>query len=165
VKQVRKILRISCQVAGTACLGLGFALTGQWAFVAAALVVFTSGMLDLRWPSGWLPPVALAVGIGLAATGVFTGAATALMLLAAILAMFSWDLILLDHTLASNPPNEPTTRLERRHYQNLASVAGIGLLAVLASQGVQVQIPFVVMVALVGLVLYFLLRLVRMLSE
>ncbi len=165
MKRLRKILRISSQAACAACLGIGFATAGQWAFVAAALVILAGGMLDLRWPSGWLPPVALAASIGLAGIGVFTGAATALMLLAATLALAAWDLALLDHALASNPPDEPTGQLERRHYRNLAIVAGIGLLAALASQGIQFQIPFVVMLALVALVLYFLFRLVRLLSR
>ncbi len=158
-------LRLLSSLAGAACLGLGFAAAGQWGFVAAAVVVFTGSILDLKWPSGWLPPVALAVSIGLAATGIFTGAAAAWMLLAATLALATWDLALLDNALANNPPGQLTLRLERRHYQNLAIVMGTGLLAALASQGVQFQIPFVLMVAMVVLVLYLLLRLVRTLSE
>ncbi len=161
----RRNLRLLSPVAGAACLGLGFAAAGQWGFVAAAVVVFTGSIIDLKWPSGWLPPVALAVSIGLAATGIFTGAAAAWMLLAATLALANWDLALLDHALADNPPRQLTLRLERRHYQDLAIVVATGLLAALASQGVQFQIPFVVMVAMVALVLYFLLRLVRMLSD
>ncbi len=163
--RLRKILRLTSLVAAAACLGFGFAAAGQWAFVAAALVLLAGGILDLRWPSGWLAPVALAASTGLAAIGVFTGTATALMLLGATLSLAAWDLAQLDHALASNPPHEPTGRLERRHYQNLAIVVAAGLLAALASQGIQFQIPFVVMVALVALVLYFLLRMVRMLSE
>ncbi len=163
--RLRKIFRLLALAAGAACLGLGFAGTGQAAFVAAAALVFTGSVLDLRWPTGWLPPSALAASILLAAIGVFTGASTALMVSAATLALAAWDLALLDHALAENPPRQPTARLERRHYQNLALVLGAGLLAALASQGIQFQIPFVLMVALAALVLYFLLRLVRMLSD
>ncbi len=163
--RLRKILRLLALAAGAACLGFGFAATGQVVFVVTAAIVFAGSVLDLKWPTGWLPPAALAVSIVLAAIGVFTGAMTALMVSAATLALAAWDLALLDHVLAENPPRQPTARLERRHYQNLAIVVGTGLLAALASQGIQFQIPFVVMVALAALALYFLLRLVRMLSE
>ncbi len=165
MNRLRRLLRLSTPAVGAACLGIGFAVVGQWVFAAAALVVFTGWILDVKWPSGWLPPLALAVTVGLAGIGIFTGAMTALMVLSVVLALAAWDLALLDHALANNPPRQLTARLERRHYQSLAVVVGTGLLASLASQGFQFQIPFVVMVALAALVLYFLLRLVRMLSD
>ncbi len=165
MNRLRRILRLSTLVGSAACLGLGFAAAGLWGFVAAAGIVFAGSILDLIWPADWLPAAGLAASNGLAATGVFTGAMTAIMVLAATLALAAWDLSLLDHALANNPPRQPTLRLERRHYQSLAVVVGTGVLAALASQGIQFQIPFVVMVALAALVLYFLLRLVRLLSE
>ncbi len=161
----RKILRLSSLVAGAACLGIGFAAAGQWALVGAAVVIFSGGLADLKWPYNWLPPLALATAAGLAVIGVFTGATVSLMLMGATLALVAWDLALLDHALASNPPDGSTMRLEKRHYQSLALVLGVGLLALLANQVIQFQIPFVVMMALVAVVLYLLMRLWRMLNN
>ncbi len=165
MNRLRKILRLSSQAAGAVCLGLGFAFAGQWVFVAPALVIFVGGILDLKWPSSWLPPLALATSTGLAVIGVFTGATVSLMLLAATLALTTWDLALLDHALARNPADGSTNRLEKRHYQSLAVVLGVGLLALLANQVIIFQIPFVVMLALVAVVLYLLMRLWRMLND
>ena len=160
-----KILRMTSHVACAACLGLGFYATGQWGFLAAAVLLCLGCLSDLKWPSDWLPSLALVAAVGLAAVGTFTGAQALLTLMAAAFALAGWDLALLEHALAGNAPVAPTTGIVRRHFQSLAIVVGVGLLVTITSQGFRFQIPFVGMVVLVVLVLYSLVRLWRTLGE
>ena len=160
-----KILRVTSHTACAACLVVGFSATGQWGFTAAALLLFLGCLSDLKWPSGWLPPMALVAAVCLSAAGTFTGASALLMLMAATFALAGWDLALLDHALASNPSRATASGIARRRYQNLAVVVGVGLLVTITGQGIRFQIPFAGMVVLVVLVLYSLMRLWRMLND
>ncbi len=161
----RTILRLLSCTASAACLVIGFVIGGQWGFAAAAVLLFLGCLADFKWPASWLPPAALVAAVGLSAAGVFSHAPAALMLVAAAFALAGWDLAVLDHALASNPPSAATGSLVRRRYQNLALVVGVGLLVTITGQVIRFQIPFAGMVVLVILVLYSLVRLWRTFSE
>ncbi len=165
MRKLRKALRIASSIAGTACLVSGFVSARQWELMAGALVIFMGCIFDLKWPSGWISPVALVVSVGISAAGLFTNAPAWLMLLASTFALATWDLALLDHALADNLPTATTVLLEKRHYQNLAIITGSGVLVMLAGQVIQLPIPFVIMMALVIVLLYSLLRLWSTFSE
>lgn len=161
----RTILRFLSCTASTACLASGFIITGQWGFAAAAFLLFLGWLSDFKRPSDWLPPTALVAAVGLSVAGVVSLAPAALMLMAATFALAAWDLAIMDHALASNPPSASIGGLVRRRYQNLALVVGVGLLVTITGQVIRFQIPFAGMVVLVISVLYSLVRLWRSFSE
>jgi hypothetical protein len=148
-----------------ACLAVGYALAGQWAALAAVLIALLAWLLARQGLSTWLSPAALVISVGLAAAGLFAGDSPTLMILSATLALASWDLVLLDHTLAGGSSAKTVTLLEKKHYQSLALALGLGLLAAVTGQMIRFQIPFGGMVLLVILALFSLDRLWRTLVD
>jgi hypothetical protein len=161
---LRRILSLICQFISTACLVSGFASVGQWAAWVLGLMIFLAWLSDLKWPSGWLPPLLLIASTGLAAVGLFTGVSPLAMILAATFALSSWDLVLFDHTLVGISSSQTVSILEKKHFQSLALALGLGLLVTITGRVIRFQIPFAGMVILVILVLFSLERLWRALN-
>ena len=155
---VRKILRLVCPIISVTCLGMGYATTGP--LIASLVLVFTflAWFLAIKWPFGLLPLSALVFSVSLAAAGLLTGATPLLMMLGAAFALAGWDVILWNRALISDSTSISLTLIESRHYQSLATVIGLGLLAVIAGRLLRFQIPFGWMVVLVILALFSLER-------
>jgi len=155
---VRKILRLVCPIISAICLGIGYATTGLW--IASLILVFTllAWLSAIKWPSGFLSSSVLVFTVSLAAAGLLSGVTPLLMILAAALALASWDVVLWNRSLTGNSFTVSLTLIERKHYQSLAVALGLGLLAVFAGRSFHFQIPFGWMVVLVILAFFSLER-------
>jgi hypothetical protein len=142
-----RLLKWGSLTAGVAFLAAGYALIHQWWLLGLAVLVWLGGIFADKWS------VAVFVGmVGLAAAGVYMGAATILVVLGATSALASWDLASWEDFVAGGLPAEAITRLEWRHYAYLALALGAGLLAVILGRLVRVQLPFGVLLILAVLV-------------
>jgi hypothetical protein len=162
---LRKILSLASPIACAACLAVGYAVAGQWVALAAVSIALLAWLLARRWLSTWLSLAALLISISLAAAGLFTGVSPTLMILSATLALVSWDLALLDHTLAGSSSAQMVTLLEKKLCQSLVLVLGLGLLAAVTGRLIRFQIPLGGMIFLGILVLFSLDRLWRTLVD
>jgi hypothetical protein len=156
---MRKIIFFSCVLLAILCIGGGLVLTGAW--LAGLAAVLPAGVLLIRsrWPSAGHPTIALAGWVGLAGAGLLLRAAPALMLVGTAAGLAAWDLAQMarQEELAS----ERGAALERRHYQYLALALGLGLLAALGGLSLRIQVPFIIVALLVGLLLFGLDRALR----
>ncbi len=159
----RKISSFVGLIAYIVCLAVGYVAVGQWPTLAVVSIAFLTWLPARKWPSTWLPSVALVVSVSLAVAGLFAGVSPTLMILSTILALASWDLVLLDHSLMGASFTGTVALLEKRHYQSLALALGLGLLLSVTGRLLRFQIPFCGMILLVTLVLFSLERFLRML--
>jgi hypothetical protein len=153
----RKLLRLLCPTAGAICLAAGYTLAGQGIVVVLVALVWAAWVFAAGWPAG----VLLAASVGLVVGGVWVGAAPALMLSAATLALASWDLRRWDSFVAGATP-AVEARLARGHYACLALALGPAWLVALVGHLIQVQIPFAALVAVALLALVALDRVWRL---
>ena len=151
---LQKILSLVSPMACAACLAVGYAMAGQWVALVAVLIAFLAWLAARQRRSTWLSLAALVISISLAAAGLFAGVSPTLMILSATLALASWDLVLLDHTLAGNSSAQMVTLLEKKHYPSLVLALGLGLLAAVTGRMIRVQIPLGGMILLAILVLF-----------
>jgi hypothetical protein len=161
--RLRKILSLLCPALSSLFLAIGYPLSGGWAAAGVGLTTFVVWLAVRRWSSTWTASLGLVVSTAAAAIGVTTGGLSAWLLISAALSLASWDLILLDASLANNSPPILTGRLDEIHYRYLALALGSGLLVGLAGRMVHFHIPFILMLLLVGLIYFSLDRLVRVL--
>jgi len=135
----------------------------QWIALAAVLLTLLLWLLARKRSSAGQLSVALVVSVGLAAAGLFAGVSPLLVSLSATLALASWDLVLLDHTLtsSSNSSAKTITLFENGHYQSLALALGLGLLIAVTGRTIHFQIPLGGMILLVILALFSLDRVWR----
>jgi hypothetical protein len=148
----RKILRLVCPLACTACLAAGYAAVGKWIAWLGVLLALSAWLLAaLR--SAAFSSVALVLSAGLAASGLFVSIPFPLMMLAATFALAGWDIVLFSNALTPDPPADMIRRLEERHYRSLISALGLSLLAAAAGSAVRIRIPFGWMVLLAILAL------------
>ena len=162
--RLRKMLPLLCPVLSSLCLGFGYRPSGAWA-AAVGILTFLAWMAARRWKALWTANLALSLATAAAAYGLMMGAGLIWMLPAAALGLASWDLLLLEARLASNPPGIPTGALEEAHFASLGLALGLGLLVVILGQMVRFQIPFIFMLVLVVLAYVSLDRLMRSLRE
>jgi hypothetical protein len=146
---LRIVFRLVCLVLTALCLAIGAAVVEPWLSLAAGPASILVWLAAFRWPSTWMPSLALLVCVSLAAAGLIAGAAPVLMLLAAILALVDWDLAFLGQ--AVDPGSTGVALLEKKHYQNLLLAIGLALLVIFIGRVVRIQIPFVAMLLLVTL--------------
>jgi hypothetical protein len=157
----RKILALLSVILSTACLALGFTIVSQWGVLMAVLIPLLVWLPACKWPSTWLPTFALVVTICLAVAGLYVGSQPFSMVLAATLALSSWDLVLFDHDLPGWLSSEPIVLLEKKHYQSLGLALGLGLVGAAAIRMIRFQIPFCGLVLLVILAFFSLDRIWR----
>ncbi len=162
---LRKTLILICSTASATCLTLGYVATGQGIATALAILTLPVWLLAYKRPSICPPTAALIVSVSLAALGLLVRATSLQMLLGATLALASWDLVLLEHTLTGSSSSSPQalTRLINLHYSRLALILGLGLLITVAGRLIHLQLPLVGVVLLVILALFSLDRVWRML--
>jgi hypothetical protein len=162
---LRRILNLLCPIFITLCLIFGFAKIGQGVALTAGLVALGVWLLAYRWPSTWLPSIALVLTVCLAAIGLSFGASALLMLVAATLALANWDLALLNRIPTVSSSTQNFTLLEKKHYQNLLLALGLAFSAIMMGRMIRVQIPFGVMILLVTLAFFSLTRVWAMFSK
>jgi hypothetical protein len=163
---LRRILSLACPMICAACLVAGYAANGGWIAVAAGVSTGLIWLLSYKRPASLPPSVALVISVVWGAVGLLVDAAPFLMILGTTLALASWDLMLLDHTLTScaNSSAQTIRLFENRHYQSLALALGPGLLIVIAGRMIQFEIPLGGMIVLVILAMFSLDRIWRTLN-
>jgi hypothetical protein len=138
----RKILKLICPLASTACLAAGFAAVGQWTAWPGVLLALSAWLLAALRRSGSFSWVALMLSVGLAAAGLLVSIPLPLMMLAATFALAGWDIVLFTNGLTPGVPAGSIRRLAERHYRSLIPALGFGLLAAVAGPAFRIQIPF-----------------------
>ena len=161
----RKILSLACALACVLCLAAGYAQAGQWLALLGVLPALLAWLAGFKWPQRWLPLAGLLLSICLAAAGLFTGAASVLMILSAAFALAAWDMILWNLSLDASALTDTPALLARSHYISLALAIGAGLLAALGGRLLRLQLPFGVLIFLVLLALLSLERLWHTLGD
>ncbi len=162
---LRKILSLACLILMLLCMAIGYITVGGWIALATALITLLVWLPIYKWPSSWLPAIALVISAGLAAIGLCVGATPALMLPAATLALALWDLANLNQARAGGPSDRGVSLLEKKNFQSLALALGLALLAIIAGRLVGFQIPFGGMILLVLLAFFGFGRFWRLLSR
>ncbi len=159
--QIRKILAILCSGISAVCLLGGYPLPAVWFGIFASFSLFGGWLFLLRRPSNSLSMAVLVISVVVAALGLFIGADPLLMIIAATMALASWDLVLFNSSLPGDQSGQSVALLEKVHLGSLGMAIGLGLLVVLAGRFIRLQIPFVVMILLVVLGLFSLERVWR----
>ncbi len=161
----RRNLTLTCLVLTAFCLAFGCAGIGLGMAFTAGLLALGVWLLAYRWPSSWLPPVALVVTVSLAVIGLCQGASALLMLAAAVLALANWDLALLCRTPADSSLAGNLTLLEKKHYLSLLLVFVLAFPTILIGRIVHFRIPLAIMILLVILAVFGLNRAWSLFSE
>lgn len=152
----RNILKLVFPIACLACLTVGFAGIGRWTFLLGVLSALPVWLAAFKWGSGFFPTTALVLSIGLAAAGLLMSVSPVWMFLGATFALAGWDIVLFQSNLSGDLPAQGVDLLEKRHYRNLTTALGLGLLVAVAGSMIRIQIPFgwmmlLAAVALLGL--------------
>ncbi len=146
---LRKAVFLFCLAVSLLCLAGGYLVTAYWMVavvaLASVLVLFFAGKIA----AGWVPGACLAALVGLAAGGLFVQAPPLLMILGATAALGAWDLENLNRRMVDSAPSGSGAVFEKRHLLALAAALGLGLLLAGLGRLVAVQIPFVLLLALV----------------
>ncbi len=138
----RKILKLVCPLACTACLAAGYAAAGIWTALPVVFLALSAWLLAALGRSGSFSWAALILSAGLAAGGLFASVSFPLMMLAATLALAGWDIVLFTNAPVPDPPDGSTRLLSERHYRSLITALGLGLPAALIGPSIRIQIPF-----------------------
>lgn len=167
--RLRKILTLLCPILSSLCLVIGYQRSGIAAAAGVGLFTLLVWLAVRRWPAAWAVGLALALSTGASVFGVTTDGPAPWLMISAAFGLASWDLILLDVSLAGNcaPVSgaKQAERLETAHYQSLALALGAGLLLSLVGRLIHFHIPFIFMLLLVALAYFSLDRLIRALNR
>jgi len=131
----------------------GYGLNSDWPGSAVAAVVGLAWLIGQRRAIGWVNNPAFLAVVGLAAWGVWTGAAAGWMLTATVAALAAWDLAHFERRLAQAAQVENEAKLAQEHRQRLLLVAGLGWLLGSAAGLIQFELSIAWMVGL-GLLLF-----------
>ncbi len=162
---LRKILCLLCPALTSFCLMIGYLQLGVGMAAGAGLAVLLVWLVVHRQPVPWKAGLGLAVSTAAAVIGVTSGASPAWMIVSATLGLATWDLFLLDGSLANSSPSIPIERLEKAHYSSLGLALGSGLLTGLVGRMIHFRLPFLFMLVLVALAYLALDRLLRALTH
>lgn len=134
----------------TACLTAGYLLAGY----GMALLLFPplAGILFLlyRRSDSWGASSFLLSCMGLAAAGMLLGTSTLLMILAGTAALAGWDMLRLRPQIANSLDGEADDSI-RIHLRTLMAALTTGVLLALLSAGIDLQLPFLAVAAIVVL--------------
>jgi hypothetical protein len=157
----RKILKLVFPIAGLVCLTAGFAGIGRWIFLPGVLLALLAWLAAFKWRFGFFPTAALVLSVGLAAVGLLMSAPPVWMIPGATFAFAGWDIILFQNDRSDDSPVPRADPLEKRHYRNLATALGLGLMVAMAGSTIRIQIPFGWMILLAAAALLGLEGLLR----
>lgn len=161
---LRTAFSLVVPIACTTCLAVGYIMIGQWSGFMLALLALLAWLVARHKPETMPPSFALVFSTGIAAGGVLAGAAPLTMILGTVLALASWDLVLLYHSLSGSSSSSAgtLTLFEKAHLRYLALALGSSLLVVVTGRLLHFQIPFAVMVLLAIIAVFSLDRILRM---
>jgi hypothetical protein len=150
----RTILFTVCLIASVLCLAAGYAITGQWPGIVAAIITCPAWLLSRKYRASWLPFICLLLCVCLAVAGMLSGASSLFMICSSGFSLAVWDLVLLNHALGNKPSEEQTRQYENEHVQSLAPAVTAGLLAGFLGHLFIFQIPFTLVVILIAVILF-----------
>jgi hypothetical protein len=161
---LRKALWLFCLAVSLVCLAGGYAVSAYWFVAPVVLAPIGVLLFSEKITAGWIPDACLFGLVCLAAAGLIIQAPPLLMLLGATAGLAAWDLENLDRRMAMGEPSPSARRFEQRHVLILLAALGLGLLLAALGRLVAIQIPFVLLLALVIFDLFSLDRVSRYLK-
>jgi hypothetical protein len=141
-----------------ACLVIGYAINRQWIGVVGA------GILGFTWwyswnnPTSWETHICLLVTASLAVVGILLGTPPFLMILGSGMGLALWDLIYLNDSLKTDPPDVQTRHYEIKHLQLLLQLVVSGVFLGFAGHFLRFDTPFILLVVIIILALFSLNR-------
>jgi hypothetical protein len=151
---IRKILFFICLIVSMLCLAAGYWITGQLIGEVFTIITVLAWLFARKYPASGLPGICLFASVCLAVIGLFSGSPPLLMLCGSSISLAVWDLLFLDDALKSSSYEGQTRRYEIKHLQSLAVALGCGLIVAFVGRLLNFQIPFIVMMLLVGLIIF-----------
>ncbi len=149
----RKLFFYACVLLATACLTTGLWLAGWWGLGLPALLLSAGWVWSLRTSVDWPATATLMLTVVLAAAGLLVGAAPYAMLAAAAAALAAWDGAHVNRRL-QHSPEQAARVFGRRHFETLAAVLAAAVLLTGVGRQVQIETPFLIVLALALLVLW-----------
>ena len=150
----RKVFLIACLAASALSLAAGYGITRQWIGAVIAVLIAPLWLLARKYPASGLPLFCLLASVCMAVVGQLIGSPPLLMILGSGIALAAWDLLLLDVALGKNSSGEQTRQYEHKHLQSLVLALGSGLFMACLGRLLALQVPFVLLVLLVGLAVF-----------
>jgi hypothetical protein len=145
---------VICLVLSTLCLAAGYGMAGKWVGVGIAFITGGAWLLTRKYPDTGLAHGCFVVSICLAVAGLLTGSPPFWMICGSAGALTVWDLALLEIALSGSAAGDRTLRFEKNHLQSLALAVGCGLTAAIVGGFLKFQVPFLVMLLLIGLLVF-----------
>ena len=161
----RRILHLTCLLITSLCLAFGQAKIGLGMTITSGLVSLGVWLLAYKWPTSWLPSMALVITVCLAVIGLSMGATALPMLAAATLALANWDLAWVGSLQAGSASPGKISLLDKKHYQSLLLVLGLAFPAILIGRIIHIHVPFILMMLLVISAFFCLTRVSPLFSE
>ena len=138
------ILLKICLAISTVCLSAGYLSTGYWqilfVFPTLALIWFFVVKKSVFWSAA----IFLVVYTFLAAMGIFTSVSPFLMLITSTTALASWELMQFTEKKVEASLLKSNNLLEKNHLKTLGLATSTGLVLVLISSSISLELPFIV---------------------
>ncbi len=155
---IRRVILAFSSAAAAVCLILGMGPERWWQGLIVSGALAGCLIYGRVRRIGWLPSACLTGYFASGAIGLLTGGSSLWLVYGAWAALISWDLILYSRGARGEPQDGFARRREGEHLRTLGTAAALGLVLVTAGMGIQLHIPFALMlaaaaVALAGLLL------------
>jgi hypothetical protein len=147
------------------CLSAAFVSARQWAGMSCSIGLGAFWFALRNRQSRWLPHLFLLGALGLSAAAILTGSIPVLSIAGAGFSLAAWDLHQLNVSLQNSPMKESTRRFKQRHLWSLILALVIGLAIAIIGRMVTLQIPFILLAAVILLTVFGLDRLWNVLGK
>lgn len=143
------MLLITCLVISTGCLAAGYILSGHWLIFLVFPLMAIAWLLTYKRSMYLSASILLSGYVILASVGIIAELSSALMIIACITALVSWDLLQVNQSVSGFPLGKKNGLLEKHHLNSLALAASASLVLSLISANLTLQFPFVAIVFLI----------------
>ena len=162
---LRKIVFVICVAITALLLSTGFGIAGKWILALFAILMAPTWLFARKYANTWLPHICLLASVGLAVTGMLTGASSMLMILGSGFSLAVWDLLLLGAALETSSSGEQTRQYEIKHIQSLIVALGSGLFLAFLGRLFTLKTPFALLILFVTSVLFGLNRILGIIKK
>jgi len=138
------ILLKICLAISTVCLSAGYLSTGYWQMLFVFPTLVLIWYFVVKYSVFWSASIFLVVYVLLAAIGIFADLSRFLMLIASTTALASWELMQFNQKKIENSYLKSNHLLEKNHMKTLALATSTGLVLVLISSSISLELPFIV---------------------
>lgn len=145
----------------SALLAAGFLEQGNRTLVPALLVLLCFVFLTRGVKGEWPGMVVFGCLLLLSVAGVLVGVSQWLILSASVFSLITWDLLSLEKRVRIQPDCPQLERLIQAHIKLLLPVSGSGLVLVLLGGSLQLNFPFILIIALALTIFFGLDRIVH----